>query len=241
MIIPDAIDLASTLIVDAPADIASWPVTSTISALTMAPSADSNPGLSFDFDASARWPNYTPPGWTGPLQYTVWPVVFINGQWVTSGIIQMWQGRASTGAPILTDFAKNWVYAARWAPLTGYQPVVGEKMGFFLSAGNARDGTGVTSVRERTNVVAVNLPAGDSGHFPFISSAPPVVPPVVPPVAPQDNAVAIAAIQTRLDEYLQVLNRLLIAVGQPPAPTKITFPNYTTTLFGAKVTLTPGT
>ncbi len=40
-------------------------------------------------------------------------------------------------------------------------------MGFFLSAGNARGETGVSSVRERTNVVVVPLPAGDNGNFTF--------------------------------------------------------------------------
>jgi hypothetical protein len=47
----------------------------------------------------------------------------------------------------------------------GYQPQVGEQMGFFVSAGNARGTTTVTSVRERSNVVLVNLPANDTGVF----------------------------------------------------------------------------
>jgi len=79
----------------------------------------------------------------------------------------MWRGRASTGAPILTNFATNWAYDSRWGPMAGYQPHVGEQMGFFLSAGNARGETDVSSVRERTNVVVVALPAGDSGNFTF--------------------------------------------------------------------------
>jgi hypothetical protein len=40
-------------------------------------------------------------------------------------------------------------------------------MGFFVTAGNARGVGEVTSVRERSNVVFVSLPAGDVGDFDF--------------------------------------------------------------------------
>jgi hypothetical protein len=79
----------------------------------------------------------------------------------------MWRERPSTGAPILTDFARNWVYDGRWGAMANYQPQVGEQMGFFVSAGNARGVGTVTSVRERTNVVVVSLPANDIGVFAF--------------------------------------------------------------------------
>jgi hypothetical protein len=81
----------------------------------------------------------------------------------------MWQGRPSTGAPIIAHW-NNWAYDGRWGPLdyhTGYWPKVGEQMAFFVSAGNARGVTTVTSRRERTNVVVVPLPAGDNGSFTF--------------------------------------------------------------------------
>jgi hypothetical protein len=51
--------------------------------------------------------------------------------------------------------------------MAGYQPHAGEQMGFFVSAGNARGFGGVSSVRERSNVVLVALPAGDNGSFSF--------------------------------------------------------------------------
>jgi hypothetical protein len=161
----DAIDMSQVEVWNSPADIASWPVTAAITALTMRPGQ--NVGLAFQFSAQNTWPDYTPPGWDGPLQYTVWAVVKVNGRWRTSGFIQMWRQRPSTGAPILTDFARNWAYDGRWGPMAGYQPQVGEQMGFFLSAGNARGVGSVTSVRERTNVVVVSLPAGDTGDFAF--------------------------------------------------------------------------
>ncbi len=72
--------------------------------------------------------------------------------------------RSSPTSPI------NWAYDARWGPMAHYQPHAGEQMGFFLSAGNARGESGVSSVKERTNVVLVSLPAGDSGVFSFSSA-----------------------------------------------------------------------
>jgi hypothetical protein len=158
----DAIDLRQARVYNSPPDIASWPATSTITRIDMGAS-----GLSFQFSTQNSWPDVVPPGFSGPLQYTVWAVVNINGQWNTSGFIQMWRGRAGTGAPILANFASNWAYDARWGPMAGYQPHVGEQMGFFLSAGNARGESSVSAIRERSNVVIVSLPAGDIGSFPF--------------------------------------------------------------------------
>jgi len=166
----DMIDLSQVRVYNSPADVASWPITHAITALHMRPSFTPKPGLTFESNALNVWPDYWPPGWDGPLQYTVWAVVRINGVWYTSGFIQMWRGRGNTGGPILTDFAPNWAYDSRWGPMAGHQPVPGEQMGFFLTAGNARGVGTVTSVRERTNVVLVSLPAGDLGDFAFNTS-----------------------------------------------------------------------
>lgn len=165
----DALNLGSAAVYNSPADIASWAVTSKITRVDMSPSS----GLNIEFTTKQSWPDYTPPGWDGPLQYTVWAVVNINGRWYTSGFIQMWRGRASTGAPIIAEFARNWAYDSRWGPMMGHQPRAGDQMGFFVSAGNARGEGGVTSRRERSNVVLISLPGGDSGSFPF--SLPPVM------------------------------------------------------------------
>ena len=60
----DAIDLSQVSVYNSPADIASWPATAAITQITMgAP----NFGLSFEFTKKDSWPDYTPPGWTGPL------------------------------------------------------------------------------------------------------------------------------------------------------------------------------
>ena len=55
----------------------------------------------------------------------------------------------------------------------GHQPFAGEQMRFFVSSDNARGEAGVTARRERSNVVIVSLPPGDSGSFAF--SLPPVL------------------------------------------------------------------
>jgi hypothetical protein len=161
----DAIDLSQAAVYSAPADVASWCVTTKITSLQLRPTGDPQAGVSMSFPAQQSWPDFFPPGWTGGLQYTVWAVVNVNGRWYTSGFIQMWRGRPSTGGPILTDFARNWAYDARWGPMMGHQPVPGEQMGFFVTAGDARGQSGVTSVRERSNVVVVSLPGGDFGNY----------------------------------------------------------------------------
>lgn len=165
----DAIDLSAAVVHNSPADVASWARTTRITRLTMQPEGSRAPGLSVDFAARATWPDYTPPGFEGPIQYTFWAGVRISGVWHVSGIIRMWRDRAATGAPILTNnnFAVNWVYDSRWGAMGGYQPVAGEAMIFFVTAGNARGVSTVTSVRERSNVVMVNLPANDTAVFDF--------------------------------------------------------------------------
>jgi hypothetical protein len=49
--------------------------------------------------------------------------------------------------------------------MTGHQPAVGEKVGFFVTAGNARNEGAVTSVKERSNVVIVPFPTDGGAVF----------------------------------------------------------------------------
>ena len=71
------------------------------------------------------------------------------------------------GAPILPASCgwSNWAYGGRWGPMASYNPQPGDQVGFFVTAGNARGDGGVTSVRERSNVVLVTLP--DSGFVSY--------------------------------------------------------------------------
>jgi hypothetical protein len=159
----DQMDLSQATVYNSPNDVASWPVTTAITQLKIRPTGDPLEGVSLTFSAQQTWPD-TVTGFTG-LQYTVWAVWYAAGQWNASGIIQMWRGRPDTGASILSGFASYWIYDPRWGPGWGHQPVVGERMGFFVTAGDARGVSGVTSLRERSNVVVINLPANDSGDF----------------------------------------------------------------------------
>jgi hypothetical protein len=166
----DQMNLSLAAVYNSPADVASWPATAAVTSLTFAHGT----GVTIHFTKENSWPVYTPPGWAGGLTYTVWAVVKVNGRWNTSGFIEMWPGRAGTGAGIVspascgaTDFACNWAYDSRWGPMAHYNPSAGEQMGFFVSAGDARGVGTVTSVRERSNVVVVALPPADSGSFTF--------------------------------------------------------------------------
>ncbi len=210
----DAIDLHAATIHRSPHDIADWPVSVSITAIDMATPA----GLSFTFDHPLpdawKWAS-NPSNPSDNYQYTVWACVHLDA-WHCAGFVQMWQGRASTGAPILSDFHRNWAYdAVRWGPMADYSPKVGDQMAFFVSAGNARGVDGVTSVRERSNVVTVILPAGDVGHVAFTPApSPPSPPPPLPPPpiagpTTQDLADMIASLEKRqADDTQRILDAI---------------------------------
>lgn len=170
-------ELKDVVVHDSPADVADWAETAEVTAVLF------GDGVNIEFTKEHgpnRWPDFTPAGWTGPIEYTVWPVVQVNGQWHTAGIIQMWENREWTGAPLLTEW-HEWAYAPdRWGPLVDYRPRAGDTIGFFVTAGNARDEHGVTSVRERSNVLFGTLSA-TGGFEPSAPTPSPVVPVPVPP------------------------------------------------------------
>lgn len=227
---PDAIDLASTIIHGSPSDVASWPATVAITDITMAPGA--NGGLSFTFTPAlpASW-DYHMPGWGDPASgdpgnvlYTVWACALVQGQWHAAAFIQMWRHRPSTGASLPSNW-NNWAYAPdRWgSELVNYRPKAGDRMAFFVTAGNARDARDATSVRERSNVVTFDLNTSESGTMHFPADAPPVVPPVVPapPAAPEAED-PFVALNAKLDAINAKLDR-----------------RYVATVFGTKVTFIP--
>ena len=159
----DGIDLRPAIITGgSPGDVAYWPITTKIDAM------DFGNGVHVDFskkDGAGRWPDVTPPGWDGPLQYTLWMVVNIGGQWYTSGGAEFWYGLDRTGGPA-AQFASNWYYEPLvWGPLANHQPANGEQTGFFVTAGDARV-KDVHTVRERSNVVVMPFPSG-GGYFTF--------------------------------------------------------------------------
>jgi hypothetical protein len=151
-----------TLYSNAP-DLADWPVTTTLTEVDF-----TNDGVALTFskqDGADRWPDVVPPGWGGPLQYTIGMVECIGGQWYGSAVVEVWYGLPAAGGNVaLNDqVAVNWYYdAIRWGLLAGRQPATGETIGIFVAAGNLRnissDDPAQSPVMERSNVVLVPMP-----------------------------------------------------------------------------------
>jgi hypothetical protein len=161
------IDLGAAVVHNSPPDVATWAETATITTLDL-----NLDGVFIDFtkrDGPESWPDvpFVTPG--EDLEYTLWIVLFIDGQWHTSGCIQYWRGLDRNGGEP-SGYAEHWYYdAGRWGVMTGHQPAVGEWVGFFVTAGNARnvtDGSGST-VYERSNVVVVPFPADPGAVFTY--------------------------------------------------------------------------
>ena len=157
----DGINLSQAIIHNSPSDVPNWPVTTTLTRLDLMPS-----GAHVEFSKQSSWPEVVPPGWAGGLQYTLWIVLNINGQWHASGCIEYWRGLYENGGPV-NQYALNWYFdPIRWAPMTGHQPAVGEQVGFLVTSGDARN-NGPSGVRERSNVVIVSFPSASGRSFSF--------------------------------------------------------------------------
>jgi hypothetical protein len=160
------IDLSTARIVNAP-DVRGWPETATITKVSF---DGATTRIEFTKqEGPNRWPDQTPPGWQGPLQYTLWLFLKIEGQWVGSGFIQMWHGRDGSGSSSDPDvpsrYHEHWYYGSRWSPMQDHGPIrSGELIGFMVTAGNARDSVG-PMLQERSNVVV--FPATDNASFTF--------------------------------------------------------------------------
>ena len=163
----DGIDMSQAVIRNSPLNLASWPITTAISVVELRPN-----GVHLDFskqDGPGRWPDVVPPGWDGGLQWTLGMTLNIGGRWFASAPVQFWHGLQEAGGPP-QDYALNWFYdPARWAPMTGHQPVAGETIGFFACAGDCRNNTAgsLSPVKERSNVVLVTFPGPGGGRFTF--------------------------------------------------------------------------
>ncbi len=163
----DMFNLSAATMYNSPTDLASWPITTALSSVSITPS-----GFSVEFskkDGAGRWPDVTPPGWSGGLQYTLGMCLNINGQWACSATIEFWNGLQESGGPP-GQIARNWFYdPIRWGPMTGHQPAVGETIGFFVCAGDCRNNVkgDLSPVRERSNVVLIQMPPNSGGVFRF--------------------------------------------------------------------------
>ena len=163
----DGVSLSSATILNSPRDLARWPITT---ALTMVDLQSRGVRVEFSKkNGPGRWPDITPPGWDGPLQYTLGMMLNVNGQWFASAVVEFWNGLEYSGGPP-SQYALNWFYdPGRWSPMTGHQPAVGEQIGFFVCAGDCRNTTdgSRSPVKERSNVVIVTMPNDGGATFRF--------------------------------------------------------------------------
>jgi hypothetical protein len=163
----DAINMSAATILNSPVDLASWPAAAALTTVDIG-----STGIYVEFtkkDGPNRWPDVVPPGWDGPLQYTLGMCLNIGGKWYCSAVIEYWHGLDRAGGPP-SQFALNWFYdPSRWAPMTGHQPSVGEQIGFFVCAGDCRNNTrgDLSPLKERTNVVLVPMPGNGGAVYRF--------------------------------------------------------------------------
>lgn len=150
----DQIDLLQALIVGASPDVRSWPIVTNLAITSL------EPAITPSFQ-DPGWPDVTPPGFEGTIEYTVWAFALINGKWTGSGFIEMWRGRENCGnnAPGLNvrqQLQQNWWY---YPPeMVNYLPQPGDQIGFMVTSGDQRRGRGPDSVQQRSNVVLVTMP-----------------------------------------------------------------------------------
>lgn len=189
------IDINTIQIHNSP-DVRGWSQTATISKVVF-----DNHGVAVDFDKHQAWPDVTPPGWTGPVQYTVWLFIYRNNEWHGAGIVEMWRDRGSTGdytQPTLAQhFTENWIHDDGWDAIPAIS--TGEPVGIMVTAGDARK-KDVHLVAERSNIVVV--PVANSAVYTFDSPIPPPEPPPDPDPTPVPELIALLK---SIDEKLTTL------------------------------------
>jgi len=156
-------NFASARIWDSPPDVASWPVTTSITSIEFTGSA-----MRVDFDrrdGPNRWPDQVPPGFAGALEYTLGMCRFVEGGWHCAGVVEFWYGRSMDDTAPPSRFWREWWYdGGRWGPLATNPPQEGELVGVFVGAGDLRGRTWTREtcpgVCERSNIVLVPFTSG---------------------------------------------------------------------------------
>ena len=116
-----------------------------------------------------RWPDQIPPGFQGPLQYTLGMCRFLEGNWHCAGIVEFWYGRSLDDTAPPSRFWREWWYdSARWGTLAVYPPQEGELVGVFVGSGDLRGRTWTRAtcpgVCERSNVAFVPFTTGVASY-----------------------------------------------------------------------------
>jgi len=186
-------------------------------------------GISFAVEIPQGWVTHVP-GWgfpddstapredPGNLLFTVWAGFFIEDRWRASGFIQKFDMSAAGNnimaiAPDkgINNWQANWAYDGRWGLLANHQPVAGEFMLLFLTAGNGRFSTNGGIKAERSNIVLVQIAEDGLGVFPF-SSAPPVPLPPTPPdptVLTKGEQAILGALDQLDSKWTSILNSVV--------------------------------
>jgi hypothetical protein len=157
----------------------------------------------FDRRALAGWPDFTLPGWDGPLQWTIFMGFQINGRWHMGAMLEFWSDRLGsprewTGAhPAvvsegLTHWQRHLAYAKdRYGALSNVAPYEGIPMALMMVAGGARPGTSNhPTVPERSNIIVVPLKMSGTetvSNEPVPPASEPEPVPVPVPVPPSPN------------------------------------------------------
>jgi hypothetical protein len=175
---PDAINLNAVKILNAP-NVANWPVTAQLTTVDMQPQ-----GTSVFFtkrDGPGAWPN-VPFGaplvnGQGGIEYSLWVVENIGGQWYASAGQLYWQQTVLTatggstpmylGGSPATMCANEFYDPNRWGPMAGVNPPAGTQVGFFVTSGVARNNSGPFGPSERSNVVLMPYPSGSGATSTF--------------------------------------------------------------------------
>lgn len=157
----DGISMFQATIENSPLDLASWCVGAKITGITFLANS-----FRVEFsrrEGRSRWPDFVPPGWEGPLQYTLGMCLQVNGRWSCSAVVEFWYGRSLDESAPPWAIARDWFYDGRWGTLGGRQPATGEQVGIFVCAGDCRNKTAIDkgSLRERSNIQMV--PWSNSG------------------------------------------------------------------------------
>ncbi|MFN7984435.1 MAG: hypothetical protein U0Q11_21535 [Vicinamibacterales bacterium] len=157
----DGINMNQAVIENSPVDLASWCVGAKITNITFLANS-----FRVEFsrrDGGNRWPDFVPPGWGGPLQYTLGMCLQINGRWSCSAVVEFWYQRSLDESAPPWAISRDWFYDGRWGTLAGKQPATGEQVGIFVCAGDCRNKTvsDPGSLKERSNIQIV--PWSNSG------------------------------------------------------------------------------
>src|SRR5262252_355882 len=97
----DAFDLSAAIVAsgDCPS-VAGLPVLSSVSAIDLVDVGADGQGFTMNFPGRDTWPGVVPPGWEGPINWTLWIAEFIGGTWFVLPIKECLHDYCTVG-PIL--------------------------------------------------------------------------------------------------------------------------------------------